>query len=158
MMYQVKINQNQPKLVDSLDINWDIVPVGTDRFHIIKDQRSYEAVIVSSDFVNKTFDIRIGTIVHHIELKDQFDLLAEKLGLGASAQKKLNQIKAPMPGMVLDVLVKEGQEVSKGQSVLILEAMKMENVIKASDDAVVKTVKVIKGNPVEKNQILIEFQ
>jgi biotin carboxyl carrier protein len=157
-MYQVKINQNQPKLVDSLDINWDIVPVGMDRFHIIKDHRSYEAVIVSSDFVNKTFDIRIGTIVHHIELKDQFDLLAEKLGLGASSQKKLNQIKAPMPGMVLEVLVKEGQEVSKGQSVLILEAMKMENVIKASDDAVVKTVKVIKGNPVEKNQILIEFQ
>jgi biotin carboxyl carrier protein len=62
-----------------------------------------------------------------------------------------------MPGMVISVLVNEGQEVSAGESILILEAMKMENVIKSPVQAIVKTIKVKQGSAVEKGQLLIEF-
>ena len=71
--------------------------------------------------------------------------------------KKLNHIKAPMPGLVLSILVEEGKEVKKGDALIILEAMKMENILKSPADGIVKKIAVKKGVPVEKNQLLIEF-
>jgi biotin carboxyl carrier protein len=62
-----------------------------------------------------------------------------------------------MPGLILSVAVAEGQEVKKGDPLLILEAMKMENVIKAPADATVKVIKVRKGDSVDKNQVLVLF-
>ena len=72
-------------------------------------------------------------------------------------QAKVKNIKAPMPGMVLNILVEDGDTVTKDQAVVILEAMKMENVIKSPVDGTIKKVGVTKGVAVEKNTILIEF-
>jgi biotin carboxyl carrier protein len=63
-----------------------------------------------------------------------------------------------MPGMILKVLVEPGQQISKGDGLLILEAMKMENVLKASTDATVKSIKAIERTAVEKGAILIELE
>jgi biotin carboxyl carrier protein len=62
-----------------------------------------------------------------------------------------------MPGLVLSVLVSAGQEVKKGDKLLVLEAMKMENIIKAGGDGVVAQIMVNQGQAVDKNQTLIEF-
>ena len=62
-----------------------------------------------------------------------------------------------MPGLIIDLKVKTGDTVKAGDSLLILEAMKMENMLKSPGDGVVKNVKVKKGDAVEKNQVLIEF-
>jgi biotin carboxyl carrier protein len=97
-----------------------------------------------------------GTI-YPVEVKDKFDLLLEKMGMNSNAGSKVNNIKAPMPGLIIDLKVKSGDTVKAGDALVILEAMKMENIIKASGEAVVKTVKVKKGDSVEKNQVLIEF-
>lgn len=69
-----------------------------------------------------------------------------------------NILTAFIPGTITDIFVSTGDKVSKGQDLLILEAMKMLNEIKAPDDAVVKLVNVIKGDRVSKNQILIELE
>ena len=81
----------------------------------------------------------------------------EKMGMKNGATGKVNNIKAPMPGLIIDLRVKEGDKVMPGDALLILEAMKMENMIKASAESIVKSVKVKKGDSVEKNQVLIEF-
>jgi biotin carboxyl carrier protein len=60
-----------------------------------------------------------------------------------------------MPGLVLKVLVKDGDVIKKGDNILVLEAMKMENSIKAPADATIKSVKIIAGDKVEKNQVMI---
>jgi biotin carboxyl carrier protein len=70
---------------------------------------------------------------------------------------KISEIKAPMPGMVLKVLVEEGAEVKKGENLFVLEAMKMENIIKSPADVTVKTIKIRPGDKVEKGQILMMF-
>ncbi|MFN5942184.1 MAG: biotin/lipoyl-containing protein, partial [Bacteroidota bacterium] len=62
-----------------------------------------------------------------------------------------------MPGMVLKILVEPGQQIEKGQGVLILEAMKMENVLKSSAAAMVKSIKVSEKSAVEKGAILVEL-
>jgi acetyl/propionyl-CoA carboxylase alpha subunit len=67
-------------------------------------------------------------------------------------------LKAPMPGLVLEVMVGPGTEVKKGDPLLVLEAMKMENVLKAPTDAVIKDVIVEISAAVEKNQVLVNFE
>ncbi len=67
-------------------------------------------------------------------------------------------IKAPMPGLILDVKVAIGDKITKGQPVMIVEAMKMENIIKAPADGVVKEINVDNGNSIEKGDNLLELE
>ena len=133
-MYSVNVNDKFKFDIVSEDLTWDSVEVEPGRFNILYNNRSYSAVVLSADYENKSFAVRIDSHTFNLNVKDRFDLLAEQLGFSAKSSKKANEIKAPMPGMVLSVLVSEGQEVKMGESVLILEAMKMENVIKAPAD------------------------
>ena len=101
--------------------------------------------------------LKINSVKYAIDLKDKYDELLHSLGMDNIASAKINQVKAPMPGMVLNILVHEGNEVKKGDVLLVLEAMKMENMLKSPTDGVIKKIAVQKGNAVEKNQLLIQF-
>jgi biotin carboxyl carrier protein len=75
--------------------------------------------------------------------------------------KKINlfrELKAPMPGLVRQILVTEGNSIKKGDALIILEAMKMENILTAPMDGVISGLFVKPGATVEKNQILISFK
>ena len=164
-MYKASINQSSFDInldSDKLDINgktllWDIKEVSKNYFHIIHDHKSYRAELVKADYHTKECTIKINGHIYVVSLKDKLDLLLEKMGMNASASSKVNSIKAPMPGLIIDLKVKEGDDVKTGQPLLVLEAMKMENILKAPGDGTVKNVRVEKGNSVEKGQILIEF-
>jgi biotin carboxyl carrier protein len=145
-------------MIDPANLNWDLLEIKDGKFHILQDNQSFNATVLEANYETKTFSIKINKNVYEVSLKDKFDLLVEKLGFSNMTVQKVNNIKAPMPGLVLDILVQVGDVLVKGDSVLILEAMKMENVIKAEGDAVVKSIEIAKGTPVEKNQILVEFE
>ena len=85
-------------------------------------------------------------------------MLVKKMGLSAFVVQKMTNVKAPMPGLIVEVLVKPGETVEKGSQLLILEAMKMENVLKAEDAGIIKSIEVVKGNAVDKGQILIAME
>ena len=136
----------------------DIIPDGNGAFHVLNDSRAYRAEIVRADFANKSFVIKVNGNTYEIKLEDQYDQLIKQLGLGRKVQHKVDNIKSPMPGLVLSVSVEPGQAVEKGDALLILEAMKMENVIKSPGSGVVKTVKVQQGEAVEKGHLLIEME
>jgi biotin carboxyl carrier protein len=135
----------------------DVIQVEPGYFHIISDKKSYTAEVVKADVAAKTFTIKINGRVYPLVIKDRFDLLLEKMGINGSTAGKVNNIKAPMPGLIIDLKVKAGDSVKVGEPILILEAMKMENIIKSPGEGVVKSVKIKKGDSVEKNQVLIEF-
>jgi biotin carboxyl carrier protein len=69
-----------------------------------------------------------------------------------------SSLKAPMPGLVISLRVAPGEPVAKGQPLMIIEAMKMENIIKARTDGIVKAIKVVPGQSVEKGDTLVEFE
>lgn len=150
-------NAHEPLAIDGNVIDWDVIKIADNRFHIIFQGHSYNAEMVKADFEGKIFSVKINNHLYHLSVQDKFDMLLEKLGMGKAAKNKINDMKAPMPGLILDVLVKEGETVKKGDSLLILEAMKMENVLKSPGEGTIKTVKVQKGDRVEKNHILVIF-
>lgn len=165
-MYKIKVNdrfdysvaQKDGKLIiDDHETNADLRQLGSTVYHIISDLKSYNAEIVSFDKATKTAVIKVNGTIYNVVAKDQYDLLLDKLGLSDLNSAKVSEVKAPMPGLVLKVFVKEGAEVKKGENLFVLEAMKMENIIKSPADVTVKTIKIKPGDKVEKGQVLIVF-
>lgn len=137
--------------------SWDLVKIADGYFHILYQNKSYRAEVIKTDPETKQFMFKINGHNYTVTLKDKFDLLLEKMGMHNTASSKVNNVKAPMPGLIIDLKVKVGDAVKPGDSLLILEAMKMENILKSPGEGIVKTVKVKKGDSVEKGQVLVEF-
>jgi biotin carboxyl carrier protein len=166
-MLQVKVNDkynfeidknNDSLLINGEPVAADIKQLNASAYHIIDKLQSYNAEVVSFNAAEKTAEIKVNNNIYTISAKDQFDVLLDKLGLNSLNSAKVSEVKAPMPGLVLKVFVTEGAEVQKGNNLFILEAMKMENIIKATADVTVKTVKIKPGDKVEKGQVLLLFK
>ncbi|MEI6522102.1 MAG: acetyl-CoA carboxylase biotin carboxyl carrier protein subunit [Bacteroidota bacterium] len=167
-MYKIKINKNTEFEVEknneknnSWFVNNNLVNIdlaGEKNFHILLNNKSYNAEIVDKNAQEKTFKIKVNGTIYETELKDKMDFLLQSMGLDTLNSKKINEIKAPMPGMVLDIKVNEGSTVKKGDVLIVLEAMKMENNLKSPSDGIVKKIVAKKGTAVEKNQLLISFE
>jgi len=136
------------------DIQWQ--PGGL--ISVLYRGKSYTAVIEKTDVKNKELHIRINGQTHHVTIREPMDQLLSRMGLDLKAMQKIAPVKAPMPGMVLKIMVTPGQQIRKGDGLLVLEAMKMENVLKAAADATVKAVKVGERTAVEKGAVLIELE
>jgi len=149
---------NDRLVIDGNPLEWDIVRLSATSFHILNKNKSYSAELIAHDKTTKTITLKINGSIHKVEIKDRYDLLLEKMGLSSAGAGKIISVKAPMPGLILKVNVEAGDKVKAGDGLVVLEAMKMENMIKASADATVAVVKIKKGDSVEKGQILVEFQ
>ena len=138
--------------------DWSCVKIKDGRFHILFKKRSLVADVVGASVSEKKFIIRINNNNYSVKLKDQYDELLQSLGMDGVNKQNQSEVKAPMPGRVLDIMLGAGDLVVKGDGVLVLEAMKMENVIKSPIDGVIKRVAVVKDQAVEKNEVLLEFE
>ncbi|MDP9048274.1 MAG: acetyl-CoA carboxylase biotin carboxyl carrier protein subunit [Bacteroidota bacterium] len=157
-----KYNFETDKTGEGLKINGDLISADIKQlngaqWHIINNLKSYNVEVISFNRAEKTAEIKVNNNSFAITAKDQFDILLDQMGLSSLNSIRISDIKAPMPGMVLKVFVNEGMEIKKGDNLFILEAMKMENIIKAPADAMVKTVKIKAGDKVEKGQVLLMF-
>ena len=139
-------------------LNLDAVKTSHLHYHILRDNKPYKAEITNADFNNKTYQVKINNKTYNTNIYNELDLLIKEMGFAIGTTKHINSIKAPMPGLILEINVKVGQEVKEDTPLLILEAMKMENIITSPRDGIIKSVSVNKGDAVEKNQLLIEFE
>lgn len=119
------------------------------------DNRVYRASIHKKN--GHTLVLSVNGIKFQSVLKDEKEILLEELGMDDLLGDADIEVSAPMPGLILDVFIKPGQEVKKDEKLLILEAMKMENIIKAPADGVIAEVYIKKGESVDKNQKLVKF-
>lgn len=146
-----------PPLQDGKEFSVDVSRLSKDKFHIISNNRGYRAEIIGFNRQTKVVIVRINGSIYTVEVKEKVDRLLETLGMNHGSAGKLNHVKAPMPGLIIDLRIAPEQSVQEGDPLLVLEAMKMENIIKATGDGIVKRVNVKKGDSVEKGQVLIEF-
>ncbi len=157
-MYKVTVDQKEIPMESEKLQDLDIIPIGDNQFHILQNGKTYQAKLLTADYNSKSLSLEINGNKYDLTIADQYDLLVKKMGLSTGGAQKIKNVKAPMPGLILDILVEPGQAISKGDQLLILEAMKMENVLKAEGDGVVKSVEVKKSAAVDKGQVLIEME
>ena len=136
----------------------DAVHTSQNSYHILEDNSSFKATVVSSDFAKKTYNIQVNSNTYEVVIKDEIDILIKEMGFTVGASKQLNNLISPMPGLIIDVQVTAGQEVKEGDTLVILSAMKMENSFVSHTDGVIKAVHVIKDDAVDKGQLLVEFE
>lgn len=106
-----------------------------------------------------TSSISLDGFTHEIEITDETKILLKKfITENAGDAAKSAKIKSPMPGLVIKILKEEGHHVVKGDKVIILEAMKMENTIASPIDGVIKSIKVREGVAVEKDALMLEIE
>jgi biotin carboxyl carrier protein len=166
-MLQIKVNENEAYSVTQEDgtmllnnnaISWDAQFQANGLISVLYNNKSYTAQIEQVDTRNKEVTLTINGQRYKTAIQEPIDLLLTSMGLDLKAMQKIEPVKAPMPGMVLKVLVEPGQQINKGDGLIILEAMKMENVLKAQGPATVKAIKVEERTAVEKGAILIELE
>lgn len=156
MKYTVK-SSDQAAVLTEADIDaLDMVQVEPSRYHVRDQHRNYDIRVLSIH--DKIVELAIDGVSYSYEVSDELQDLINQMGLTAFANTKMDTVTSPMPGLVLDIKVTSGDHVKEGDALLILEAMKMENVIKASGEGVVKHVTVSGGQAVDKGQVLIEME
>ncbi|OWP64872.1 acetyl-CoA carboxylase biotin carboxyl carrier protein subunit [Hymenobacter amundsenii] len=156
-IWEVDYQPNGPITLNGEPFDWDLARLGAGRYHILYRGHSYNAELVEADYVAKTIVLTLNGQRLELQAKDRFDLLLDKMGLTAVASSKVNELKAPMPGLIVDIRVTPGQTVQKGDPLLVLEAMKMENILKAPGEGIVTAIKINLRDNVTKGQVLVQF-
>nr|WP_236027261.1 acetyl-CoA carboxylase biotin carboxyl carrier protein subunit [Gelidibacter pelagius] len=157
--YQVKVNGELELSVSNDDIkSLDTIKTSDLKYHLLHDGKSYSAEITDNNFNEKKYKVKINNNTYNINIYNDLDQLIKDLGFEIGNSKKVDRITAPMPGLILEISVEIGDAVKENDPLLILEAMKMENVISSPREGIIKSISVKKGDAVDKNQLLIEFE
>ena len=138
--------------------NLDAIQTSESEYHILQEKKSCKAEITKADFNNKSYQVKVNDNTYNANIFNDLDVLINDMGFSIGSTKQVDSIKAPMPGLILDINVAVGQGIKEDDALLILEAMKMENIITSPRDGVIKSISANKGDAVEKNQLLIEFE
>ena len=145
-------------LLNEAPSDFNIATLPNGMISLLYEGKSYTALLQQVDYAGKKITLSLIGRDFSFTVQEPIDLLLEKMGMSGMAAKKAESVKAPMPGKVLKVMAAAGQAVQKGDGLLILEAMKMENVLKATQAATVKQVMIQEGAAVEKGALLIEME
>ena len=157
--FKVVVDNTHEFKINSDDISKiDAIQTSPNSYHILKENKSVKAEVIEKDFFRKTYTIKIDNSSYEVVISDSLDLLIGEMGFAFSSSRDIDSISAPMPGLILEIHVRIGQAVNEDDPLLILEAMKMENVITSPRDGIIKNISVKKSEAVDKNQLLIEFE
>lgn len=146
--------QSDEYLVNGALKKWHIHKRDSENFQIIFNNRCFLANVTHEDGI---WRIQINQNTYLLEIQDEQELILEKLGMETKSARRTDEIKAPMPGLIVEVLVAKGDVIKTGQPLLILKAMKMENIIKSPHDGVVNDIFIKKDQIIEKDAVMLQF-
>lgn len=151
--YTVEVLDEKHVIVNGKSYEVDFESVsGQPVYSLILDGKSHESYIARGD---ENWQVLLRGRLYPVTVEDEREKRLRATAGGGVAENGEFILKAPMPGLVVAVPVSEGQEVKKGQVILILESMKMQNELKAPRDGVIQRVKVKAGESVEQKQTLL---
>lgn len=136
----------------------DIIPLKNSQYHLLQDNQSFRIEVVRTDFPNKNITISINGNTYSIQIEDEYDQIVAKMGMQSTQSHQINEVRSPMPGMIIEILASPGQEVNKGTPLIVLSAMKMENIITSPGYGVVKRIRTAINTAVEKGELIIEME
>jgi biotin carboxyl carrier protein len=137
------------------EVFYDMVSLGDGRYSLIIDHQSYAVQISKSD---NHYHIHCFGEHFILKVEDERSRKLSELVKSAQTGPQEQEIRTPIPGLVVNILVNVGDPVSQGTQLLVLEAMKMENVIKAGCDCIVEKIHVKEKETVQLNQILLTLR
>lgn len=157
--YSVSVDENYEfQLVKKDTENIDQTELSGQKIHLLHNNKSFEIELLENDFINRNYSVKVNGNIYRVNVGTPLDELIKEMGLSLGNDSFEDEIHAPMPGIILEVNVAEGDKVKKGDPLCVLEAMKMENTLTASRDGIVKTVNIAKGDTVDKGKLLIELE
>jgi biotin carboxyl carrier protein len=136
----------------------DLERINDQEYHAIWNNKSLRIKVLSWNRDDSTISLEVNNEYYLVSLHNELDQLIQKMGFNTKSSNAHENIHAPMPGRVLRIDVHPGDQVKTGEPMLILEAMKMENVIKATADGTIKTVHTTAGSTVDKGDLIIEYE
>ncbi len=151
----ITISENSEILINGKAHHYELIQVNNSSYKLLIDQKIYDISIVkinSDKFVVSLEGYTYETLVR-TALQERATKVIEQQG----SAHHLREIKAPMPGMILKIKKKPGEKINLGESIIILEAMKMENDIKSPVSGVIKDVYISEGTAVEKGAKLFSI-
>jgi biotin carboxyl carrier protein len=154
--FEIDSAEGDSWLVDGRETSVQWAPAGPHTTHVVVDGQSHVVTLEPGE--NGSFRATVGGHVVEGVVKDRRALLLERYGMANGAEAAERTVRAPMPGLVVRVLVEHGDPVEAGQDVVVLEAMKMENVLRAPAAGTVGAVHATAGTAVGKNALLLEIE
>jgi len=156
--FEVSSNFNSKTvLLNDQSLPLDLLQNGA-HLHFVWKGKSVNVEVISLSKEEKKVVLKVNNKTTEVRLEEPLDALLNSLGFSSANNAKIKQVKSPMPGLVLSISAEIGKEIKKDEPLLILEAMKMENVIKSPTDGVVKSISVNAGQAVEKGSVMITFE
>ena len=143
--------------IDNLEVAHDLLKTGNNNYHLVYNHQSFNIEVLDKNTHTGLLNLKINGRVITTQLQNKLAGLLQQMGMDNN-KKKLKDLKAPMPGLVLDIMVEEGDEVTEGQELIVLEAMKMENAIKSPQDGIIDKIQIGKQDKIDKNHTLLSFQ
>lgn len=149
--FEIEILKDGSLIVNGKPHEVDFLGLGSSLYSIISDKRSLEVVIEEEQ--SGQYAVLVNGRLYEGQVLDQRALLMaqRKGGLGQA----VGELHSPMPGLIVVVPVEVGQEVTQGQTVAILESMKMQNELKAPRSGIIESIQVSAGNTVDKGTLLL---
>lgn len=127
-------------------------------FVVTFNGKTFNGEVLEQNLEDHTLKLKLNHRVFEVKRKyDLLDLISQ-MGLDKKKVKKLKELSSPMPGRVLKIMVKIGDPINIGDSLLSLEAMKMENILKSDGEGIVKEIFINEEQVVDKGEVLIEFE
>lgn len=155
------IIENQEFLIkdlENLKKDLSIEKIEENHWHVLYNNQSFSIKLINKNSEDQTAEWRINGKTVMAKYQSELEVLLQSMGLNTQNQKKIKELKSPMPGLIKKIMVKVGDTLQKGDPIVTLEAMKMENILKAPSDAKIAQIKIAEGNAVDKNQVLVIFE
>ena len=156
--FEVSSNINSKTvLLNDQSLPLDLLQNGA-HLHFVWKGKSVNVEVISLPKEEKKVVLKVNNKTTEVRLEEPLDALLNSLGFSSANNAKIKQVKSPMPGLVLSISAEIGKEIKKDEPLLILEAMKMNNEVKALTSGKVKSIHVAEGIMVRKNQLILEFE
>lgn len=156
--FKVHCNQESFTFPSDQLTQCELHQLSPDQYQLRIGHLHYNAQLIDIQEETGIIQIKVGRKKKVIQIESPLTQLITQLGFNKSKSLYGDALLAPMPGLVLDILVAKGQSVNKGDHLITLEAMKMENILRSQHSGIIKEIKIIVSDKVEKNQTLILFE